>query len=47
MIYNEKMEKMPLEEKRALQLERLQNIVAYSYENVPFYKKNLMKLLKT
>ncbi len=39
MIYNEKMEKMPLEEKRALQLERLQNIVAYSYENVPFYKK--------
>lgn len=39
MIYNEKIETMSREEMQALQLKRLQEIVAYAYENVPFYKK--------
>jgi len=38
MIFNEKAEKMGREEKRALQLERLQYIVKYCYDNIKFYK---------
>ena len=39
MIYDERIEKMSREEMRKLQLERLQQMVAYAYDNVPFYKK--------
>ena len=39
MIYDEKIETLSREEMQALQLKRLQEIVAYAYENVPFYKK--------
>jgi phenylacetate-CoA ligase len=39
MIYDEKIETLSREEMRELQLKRLQEIVAYAYENVPFYKK--------
>ncbi|MBQ8283519.1 MAG: phenylacetate--CoA ligase [Clostridia bacterium] len=39
MIYDVKTETMSREEMEALQLKRLQEIVAYAYENVPFYKK--------
>ncbi len=39
MIYDEKIETMSRAEMEALQLARLQDIVAYAYENVPFYKK--------
>ena len=38
MIYNEKYETMSREDMSALQLERLQHIVKYAYENVEFYK---------
>lgn len=39
MFWNEKIETMPREEMRALQLERLQQTVKNTYERVPFYKK--------
>ena len=39
MIYDRKMETMSRAEMRALQLQRLQEIVKYAYENVPVYKK--------
>lgn len=39
MIYDERIETMSREDMQALQLSRLQEIVAYAYENVPFYKK--------
>lgn len=39
MIFDPKYECMPADEMRALQLERLQKIVAYAYERVPFYRK--------
>lgn len=39
MIYDKKMETMSREEMRALQLQRLKDIVKYAYENVPVYKK--------
>ena len=39
MIYDRKMETMSRAEMRALQLQRLQEIVKYAYENVPLYKK--------
>lgn len=39
MIYNVDAECMDTESKRKLQLERLQHIVKYAYERVPFYKK--------
>lgn len=38
MIYDKKNETMSREDMRALQLARLKEIVAYAYENVPFYK---------
>ncbi|MEN0046248.1 MAG: AMP-binding protein [Bacteroidota bacterium] len=38
MIYNEKIEQLPLEELRALQNARLSALVKRLYENVPFYK---------
>lgn len=38
MIYNPAVETMTLNEKRALQLERLKFIVNYAYNNVKFYK---------
>lgn len=39
MIYDKKIETLSREEMQALQLKRLQEIVAYAYERVPFYKK--------
>ncbi len=39
MIYDIKHETMKREDLRALQLKRLQEIVAYAYDRVPFYKK--------
>ena len=39
MIYNEKYEKMSREDMSTLQLERLQHIVKYAYDNVEFYHK--------
>lgn len=39
MIYDPVHECMPVEKMRELQLERLQKIVAYAYEKVPFYRK--------
>ncbi len=39
MIYNKKMETMKREKLQRLQLKRLQKIVKYAYEKVPFYKK--------
>ena len=41
MIWNEKYESMDLENLKNVQLERLQKIVKYVYENVPFYKSKL------
>lgn len=38
-FYNKKIETMPRDEMRALQLERLKHIVALAYEKIPFYKK--------
>ncbi|MFN4197011.1 MAG: phenylacetate--CoA ligase family protein [Caldimicrobium sp.] len=37
--WNEEVEKMPREQLRELQTERLKKIVKYAYERVPFYKK--------
>ena len=39
MMWNEKIEAMPVEQMRALQLEKLQETVAWVYERVPFYKQ--------
>ena len=39
MIFNKEIECMPREKMKELQLSRLQNIVKYCYEKVPFYKK--------
>ena len=39
--WNEKMECMGREEMRALQSERLRNIVRYTYERVPFYRARM------
>ena len=39
MIYDKKIETMKREKLQRLQLKRLQKIVKYAYENVPFYKK--------
>lgn len=41
MIWNEEKECMSVEARRALQLERLRNIVAYAYERVPVYRKKM------
>lgn len=38
-IYDEKIETMNRSSMRALQLERLKEMVKYAYDNVPFYKK--------
>ncbi len=38
MIWDKEAECMPLEQRRKLQLERLQAIVRKTYENVPYYK---------
>lgn len=38
-MYDEKTERMNLNEMRALQLERLKHIVKYAYNKVPFYTK--------
>lgn len=38
-IWDEKAECMSHDDRQVLQLERLQKIVTYAYENVPFYKK--------
>lgn len=40
MFYDEKIETMPREELRKLQLDRMKWCVQYSYDNVPFYKKS-------
>jgi phenylacetate-CoA ligase len=39
MIFNPDIETMPLEKLRQLQSKRLQKLVAYVYEKVPFYKQ--------
>lgn len=41
MYWNEEMECMPPEQRRKLQLERLQNLVRRVYENVPHYQRVL------
>jgi len=41
MIWNEKYECMERSEMEALQSERLKKIVAYSYANVPYYKRKM------
>lgn len=41
MIWNEKAECMPAQEKETLQLKRLQDVVKRAYENVPYYRKKL------
>ncbi|MGD1846762.1 MAG: AMP-binding protein [Salibacteraceae bacterium] len=43
-MYNEKVEKMPLEELRALQNARLSSLVQRVYRDVPFYKKQFDQL---
>lgn len=42
-MFEPKIETMPREELRKLQLERLQNTVKRVYENVPFYKQKLQE----
>jgi len=44
MIWNEKSECMSEDEKKQLQLERLQNVVKKAYENVPYYRKRFKEL---
>ena len=39
LIWNKKAECLLPKEKEQLQLERLQNIVKYSFERIPYYKK--------
>jgi len=40
-MFNPKIEKMPQQKLREIQLERLKNIVHYVYEHVPFYRKKM------
>ena len=40
MYYQPELETMPREELDALQLERLQKLVAYVYERIPFYRES-------
>ena len=42
-IFNPKRECMTRDELKELQLRRLQNVVKYAYENVPFYQKSFDK----
>lgn len=42
-MFNPKVESMPREELRKLQLERLQGTIKRVYENVPFYKQKLQE----
>lgn len=44
MIWNEEAECMAEDDKRALQLERLQTAVKRAYENVPYYRKRFDEL---
>ena len=41
MLFQPDIETMPLDKLRKLQSERLRHLVAYVYERVPFYKKQL------
>ncbi|UTB33309.1 MAG: phenylacetate--CoA ligase [Methanobacterium sp. ERen5] len=41
MIWNKQVECMSDDERKKLQLEKLQAIVKYAYENVPYYRKRL------
>ncbi|MBK8491682.1 MAG: phenylacetate--CoA ligase [Saprospirales bacterium] len=41
MLFQPDMETLPLEKLRSLQSERIRNLVAYVYDRVPFYKKQL------
>ncbi|MCB9283316.1 MAG: phenylacetate--CoA ligase [Lewinellaceae bacterium] len=41
MLFQPDIETLPIEKLRALQSERLRNLVAYVYDRVPFYKKQL------
>ena len=41
MIWNEKMECMSSEDKKALQSERLVKLVKYVYDNVEFYRNRM------
>lgn len=43
-MFNPKMERMPQQKLRELQLKRLKNIVHYAYKNIPFYKKKMKEL---
>ena len=43
-IYNEEIEKMKREDLSELQLQRLQTMVDYCIERVPFYKEKLGKV---
>ncbi len=43
-MYNSQLERMPLEELRALQNARLSSLVRRVYQDVPFYKKQLDKI---
>ena len=40
MIWNEKYECMPINERKELQLERLSYILNYAYDKIPYYKKS-------
>ena len=40
VYYQPELETMPREELDALQLERLQKLVAYVYERIPFYRES-------
>ena len=44
MIWNKKVECMSDDERKKLQLQKLQAIVKYAYENVPYYRKRLDEL---
>jgi len=44
MIWNKQVECMSDDERKKLQLQKLQAIVKYAYENVPYYKKRLDEL---
>lgn len=44
MIWNKQVECMSDDERKKLQLEKLQAIVKYAYENVPYYRKRLDEL---
>jgi len=44
MFFNKEIETLPLLKLRQLQSERLQKLVAYVYEKIPFYRRQLDKL---